>query len=545
MAGQAIAYVRYSTITQKDGDSYGRQTNPLEIFEQREGVKITEIVTDDGVSAYTGRNVTHGNFGQILEKIRSGGLGEGDFIVAESIDRISRMTLQETTSMLNEILNAGIAIHTTNDHHTYRANDEQNNLANYLKLGIFAELAHQESEQKSRRLKSVWSQRRKDAREGKVFNKNTKLWGIDYVNGQFVINEEEAKEIRDLFEYLQYMGMQKAVKKLNETSKRTWNLNLVYRIFENKYVIGIYRAQGVKNGKKNFIEEIPDYYPKIIDDSTFHKVAKIMKDRSHYKRSGNERNANVNIFRHVIFCRECGRSMVLNKSNGYIYLTCKSNHVNDEDYDCARTKPRFDHVLASFIDGLEATFHIQKLGILKNYSEQEQKAHSLLYELTRTEKPEESEELKKLEREYHEAVTEYDRWQESIEDWIKNRKSNPPAFMYDNMELASNNLEEKKEKLDIENGKPDSPVLGVRYFEDFVRLLKTEEGRLKVNKFFLDHGFTFRIGNSKDYGSRTVVVETWHNNEFTTLNERTFKSRKDGYLRMWGMLDFNESEFAK
>jgi DNA invertase Pin-like site-specific DNA recombinase len=545
MPVQAIAYVRYSTITQKDGDSYGRQTNPLEVFEQREGVKITEIVTDDGVSAYTGRNVTHGNFGQILDKIRCGELGEGDYIVAESVDRISRQTLQDTTLMLNEILKAGLAIHTTNDQHTYRANDQDNNFTNYVKLGIYAELAHQESEQKSRRLKSVWSQRRKDAREGKVFNKNTKLWGIDYENGQFVINEEEAKEIRDLFEYLQFMGMQKAVKKLNETSKRTWNLNLVYRMFENKYVIGIYRAQGVKNGKKNFIEEIPDYYPKIIDDSTFHKVVKIMKDRSHYKRSGNERNANVNIFRHVIFCRECGRSMVLNKSNGYIYLTCKSNHVNDEDYDCARTKPRFDHVLASFIDGLEATFHIQKLGILKNYSEQEQKAHSLLYELTRTEKPEESEELKKLEREYHEAVTEYDRWQESIEDWIKNRKSNPPSFMYDNMELASISLEEKKEKLDIENGKPDSPVLGVRYFEDFVRLLKTEEGRLKVNKFFLDNGFTFRIGNSRDYGTRTVVVETWHNDEFTTLNERTFKSRNDGYLRMWGMLNFNESEFAK
>ena len=69
---KAIAYIRYSSAIQADGDSIERQKAPLEAFEERFSVKISEIISDEGVSSFRGDNIKRGKFSQILEKNRIG-----------------------------------------------------------------------------------------------------------------------------------------------------------------------------------------------------------------------------------------------------------------------------------------------------------------------------------------------------------------------------------------------------------------------------------------------------------------------------------------
>ena len=58
----AVAYVRYSTAVQSEGDSVDRQTTPLEAFEKKFGVKVRDIYIDEGVSSFKGENIKKGKF---------------------------------------------------------------------------------------------------------------------------------------------------------------------------------------------------------------------------------------------------------------------------------------------------------------------------------------------------------------------------------------------------------------------------------------------------------------------------------------------------
>lgn len=125
---KAIAYVRYSSAVQGDGDSVERQISPLEAFERRFNVKVEEIFKDEGVSSYSGDNIKKGRFSEILEKIENEEIKKGDFLVIESIDRISRQELNKTAKILQDILEKGIKIYTTIDERLYNYEDKERDL---------------------------------------------------------------------------------------------------------------------------------------------------------------------------------------------------------------------------------------------------------------------------------------------------------------------------------------------------------------------------------------------------------------------------------
>ena len=91
---KAYSYTRFSTPEQAKGDSSTRQTLAANRWAQEHGVELDAELTfrDEGVTAYDGSNVERGALGAFLKAVHCGDVGQGSWLLVESLDRISRQT---------------------------------------------------------------------------------------------------------------------------------------------------------------------------------------------------------------------------------------------------------------------------------------------------------------------------------------------------------------------------------------------------------------------------------------------------------------------
>ncbi|MGV8862404.1 MAG: recombinase family protein [Pseudomonas sp.] len=327
----AYAYVRYSSTVQSSGDSVDRQISPLKAFEKDTGVEIVETIIDEGVSSFRGDNASRGKFKEILARIDRGVIRRGDYLVVESIDRITRQRVLDGVELLQNILKAGVRIYTTSDSRCYSYDDPDRDFENLIMISLIAKRANEESEIKSKRRKSAWNKAKLAASEdGKKFNAHNPPYGYSYdvVTEQFIIAEDDAAEIRMIFELLKTMGISNATRRVNVSSKRKWTSRQVAQMIENKYPLGMLMSQKRnEKGKKVFVEYIEGYYPKIISQTAFNEAVVAMRNRQDRKLYGNTTIGSTNIFRHVIKCAECGETLMFEKQKNqkgimYPYFNC-------------------------------------------------------------------------------------------------------------------------------------------------------------------------------------------------------------------------------
>ncbi|MPQ65360.1 MULTISPECIES: recombinase family protein [unclassified Pseudomonas] len=327
----AYAYVRYSSTVQSSGDSVDRQTSPLKSFEKDTGVDIVETIIDEGVSSFRGDNANKGKFKEILARIDRGVIRRGDYLVVESIDRITRQRVLDGVELLQSILRAGVKIYTTTDSQCYSYDNPDRDFENLIMISLIAKRANEESEIKSKRRKSAWNKAKLAAFEnGKKFNAHNPPYGFHYdvITEQFVIAEDEASEIRLIFELLKTMGVSNATRRVNISSKRKWTSRQIAQMIENKYPLGMLMSQKRdEKGKKVFVEYIEEYYPRIISQTAFNEAVVSMRNRQDRKHYGNTTVGSTNIFRHVIKCAECGETMMFEKQKNqkgvmYPYFNC-------------------------------------------------------------------------------------------------------------------------------------------------------------------------------------------------------------------------------
>ncbi|SZD44988.1 multiple promoter invertase [Pseudomonas aeruginosa] len=127
---RAYAYVRWSTAEQgEEGrDSHDRQTTPLQAFTESTGIPVVETIIDKGVSAFKGANARIGQLKGLLDRIESGEIERGDYIIVESIDRLTRQKLNDSVDLIQSILKKGVRLHTVIDQKTYSHDDPSRDL---------------------------------------------------------------------------------------------------------------------------------------------------------------------------------------------------------------------------------------------------------------------------------------------------------------------------------------------------------------------------------------------------------------------------------
>ena len=305
-ATPCIIYARFSSAQQERGSSIERQLELARAHIQRMGWTEVEVVMDKGRSAWKGDHLRKGNLGNLNKRIMAGEIAPGTVLLAEKLDRFSRQDRRITRRWLEDVTDLGIGIGTVDGGRLYTAATLAANMTEDIEILIRAELAWKESEQKSERIMHAQARNREKAAQGRVMSKRCPGW-LRVENGAFVVVEERAKIVRQIFEWtVQGFGARAVAKMLNDIpvssfGRKGWEPTYVSEIIASPAVEGDHQPTRKVGGKKvATFAPIHNYYPRIVDADLVQRARESRQTRT--KTGGSHRYGWANLFQGVIRC---------------------------------------------------------------------------------------------------------------------------------------------------------------------------------------------------------------------------------------------------
>lgn len=310
------SYQRISTKNQLKGGGIKRQHDLSAAFCAEKGwvMDTTFSLTDVGTSAYHSKNLdSRAALGSFLNAVDNGLIRKPAVLLVESLDRISRANIMEALELFIRILNSGISICTYMDRMIYSKESIQSNFGPLLISITIMCRAHEESEIKSKRIKTGWQHIRDKIKAGKIAHKGIYPQWIDISTGKPVVIENEAEKIREVFDLCINKNMSYAAisKHLTEKYNGKFKVSppLLKRIFHSKRVLGIYEPHEANTSGRTRVDiptnELIHAFPAIIDEETYYAAKAAIKKRM-YIGTGRPPKKEINFFRRTLQCSGCG-----------------------------------------------------------------------------------------------------------------------------------------------------------------------------------------------------------------------------------------------
>ncbi len=363
---KAYSYLRISTEAQTVGDGIRRQMEASELYAREHGYDLVKTISDVGVSGFKGKNAKDGALGQFLAAIEDGDVLPESVLIVESLDRLSRDSVFDAFTQFSQILKSRISIVTLVDGQVYTSNSIAQNPAQlFTSLGIMLR-ANDESITKSNRIGAAW-QRKRDSISNLKLTKTAPAWLIlNEDRKDFSVRPEASETVRTIFELcLNGMGVYSITRHLNANLEKfqpikaatRWNDSYIAKILRSPAVHGYFQAHKRVSGKSVPAgDAVPNYYPKIVDEATFHLVQSTMKKR---RTSGAGRKGDVfsNLFSSLIKCGNCGGTVLMkNKGKppkGHKYLRCHNSLINNQCRTPAWRYSEFEVAFYNFVRELD------------------------------------------------------------------------------------------------------------------------------------------------------------------------------------------------
>lgn len=326
-------YCRVSTDEQaKFGFSIQAQRDALEKYCKENGYKY-EFYIDEGISASSMKKRKALN--EILEKS-----SVFDMILFTKLDRLSRNVLDANN--INKML--------IDNNCTMKAIDEDD-VDTSTADGMFifnlkVSLAQREIGKTSERIKFVFQNKRE---KGEVTSGTVK-YGYKIENKKFVINEEEAENIRNLFkEYINNNGSLKNTYKYFIQHFHGKGHDAMVSYLHDTSYIGKYKLY-----RKNTY--IDNYIPAIIDQQTWEQAQNLQ-----YKKTVVRKTTVDDVFSGLVYCSQCGSRLCKKTDNRckntVIRYICDNNYrfkVGIDKKKCTDNKSiREDLIEQQLLDNLK------------------------------------------------------------------------------------------------------------------------------------------------------------------------------------------------
>ena len=341
---RCAAYCRVSSDSTDQLNSFAAQIRYYEnFFEGRENERLVQIYADEGVTG-----TCEDKRDELLRLMSDCRKGRIDRIYTKSISRFSRNT-KDCLKNVRELKSLGISIFFEKEGiDTAEISDE-------IFITIMGGLAQEESTSISQNMK--WSVQRR-MRNG-TYKISRPPFGFDIVDGSLVINEEQAKIIKQMFSwYISGYGFQRIADILNSNNvlsnrgRIKWNADVVRKILTNERYIGdavfqkSYIADSLKHIQKCNYGEKPKYYVSgtneaIVENDIFEQVKELVTAR-HIAYTDNGE-----FFSKKIYCGKCGATFKLKRSNDKRYWSCRTHDRKAELCDTPRLPE--DEITKAFI----------------------------------------------------------------------------------------------------------------------------------------------------------------------------------------------------
>jgi DNA invertase Pin-like site-specific DNA recombinase len=364
---KAYSYIRFSTPEQAKGDSLRRQTDDARAFAARKGITLDEELTvrDEGISAFYGRNAQTGALAAFLEAAREGIVPQGSYLIVESLDRISRQTVRKAIRTLEEIIEAGVNVVDLSDGgKVYNVETLETDQMSFLLMAMRFIRANEESATKSRRVRSAYDKKRKDAAagvKGKPFTRQLPAWLIwnEGTKAHQVI-PERAAVVRKIYEMADRgMSHHGIARTLNESGESTWGGDnsrapywrgtYVRKLLTTSAVMGTFTPHQItktaKGRERKPLDPIEGYWPSVVEPELFERVSARLRTTS--ARGKNTNTEPKSIFGGVMKCAYCGDTVTRVSKGEHVYLVCTRAHARAK---CRYEATRYRDVEQRFIE---------------------------------------------------------------------------------------------------------------------------------------------------------------------------------------------------
>ena len=332
---RCAAYCRVSSDSEDQLNSFMAQTRYYsQVFEDSETEELFDIYADEGITGT--REDKRDEFQRMIKDCRKGKI---DRIYTKSISRFSRNT-RDCLKSVRELKSLGITIFFEKE------NIDTANLTDEMMITIMGGLAQEESTSISQNMR--WSIKKR--MENGTMKMCNSVFGYDLVNGELILNQDEAKIVRRIFEwYLNGYGSSKIAQILNEmgigkrgrpchwtgSTVRLMLKNEKYigdQLFQKRYTTSTLPYRNVPNKG-----ELPKYYytrrhEAIISKDVFDRVQELISSRSENKQN----ESSGNILCKKIKCGECGTTFRMKNHRDKTYWVCR---LHTEEIEKCSLKP--------------------------------------------------------------------------------------------------------------------------------------------------------------------------------------------------------------
>ncbi len=313
----AYSYIRMSTDIQLRGDSLRRQEQSSRAYAEQHGLQLVEDfkLEDIGVSAFKGANVSSGALGRFLDRVKSGSIPKGSFLLVESLDRISRQQIMDAVPVFFDIVKNGINLVTLVDNHVYRAGDTS--LADVIYSIVVLGRAYEESKTKSVRIGSAWENKRKNAAHRKLTRVAPAWLSLREDRLSFDLVPERVEIVRQIFKMADAgHGSFTIARRLNQSNEPTftksngWYESYITKILNNRAVLGEFQPHRYdeRGDRLPHGDPVPGYFPQIISEDQFLRIRAARRKRL-VEGAGRKGPEYRNLFTKIAKCEYCGSPM--------------------------------------------------------------------------------------------------------------------------------------------------------------------------------------------------------------------------------------------
>jgi hypothetical protein len=207
-------------------------------------------------------------------------------LLIESIDRLFRDQIRNARDRMEEILMAGVQIHTLSPERVYTKESLSDPFALVMMVLEFSR-AYDYSRQLSARLSAAWEGKRDKAKtKGTPLSRTTPAW-LKNVDGTFVVIPERAAVVQQIFEMSadQSMGIELITKTLIQKQippfgKKPWCTATVAKILSSEAAGHHHPCQRDPETRKKLPpQRIDNLFPPVVDEALYARARVAMRER--------------------------------------------------------------------------------------------------------------------------------------------------------------------------------------------------------------------------------------------------------------------------
>lgn len=351
---KVATYARYSSENQRE-ESIEAQLAAIEEYCEKEKHIIIARYIDRALSATTDDRP------DFLRMISDAEKGLFEVVIIHKLDRFAR-NRYDSAFYKRKLKLAGIKLISV----TERLDDTPESI---ILESVLEGMAEYYSKNLAR---EVMKGLRENAKEAKFTGGRPPL-GYDVKDLKYVINEEEAKIVRMIFDlYLQDKGYTEIINTLNLHGYKTkkgnqFTKNSLHDLIRNPIYAGYFTyCRGTKK-KHRYVNRddtvvIPDAVPAIITKEEYEKVKERMKKTA--KGPGKFKAKNNYTFTSLMECAKCGNKLIGKPAKGKLYYHCGLRRRGGECKGVSISQDDAENIIFSYISN--TIFANEKLDELVN-----------------------------------------------------------------------------------------------------------------------------------------------------------------------------------